>query len=261
MKIQKQLQTIGFCAFIVLFFSNCKSYGPATIGNPSAHITRPWYDGETVSSINLCGRAATGNTYDINEKNRFGEGSLSYSRVSEGGHLAVNAGGYLGSYYTKNTTNTPFRYSGSIVRGEVGFRASPLRHFFDRRIISTPKTESTFGFSYAWTTEYGDYYRLREIPRDTSLNRLNQSSHHLHSFVIFREFREQLNDTDIVGFRTQCGLGYESSELSNLQMNVTLHYTHKMLTVYGQFGASLDGHINRIVPTVGLGLNYCLWIK
>lgn len=261
MKIQKSLQIILFYAFCTLFFTNCSSYGPATIGNPPAHITRPWYEGETASSINICGRATTGNTYDINEKNRFGEGSLSYSRVFDGGHLAFNTGGYLGSYYTKNSTNTPFRYSGSTVRGEVGFRVPPRRHLFDRRVISSPSSESSFGFSYAWTTEYGDYYRLREVPRDTSLKRLYQSSHHLHSFVMFREFREQLNETDMVGLRTQFGLGVESTELSNLQMNVTLHYTHKMLTVYGQFGASFDGRINRIVPTIGLGVNYCLWIK
>ena len=263
MKIQKQLQIVGICAFIVLFFSNCKSYGPATIGNPSAHITRPCYDGETATAINLCGRAASGNTYDINEKNRFGEGSLSYSRVYEGGHFGVSAGGYLGGYKTKNTANSTLSYSGSMLRTEVGFRVPPMLQYFNRREWPSRTIETTFGFSYAWTTEYGDYYRLRETPKDTTITsqRLNASSHHLHSFVMYREMRQKLNDTDILGLRAECGVGIENSNFSNLQMNVTLHYSHKMLTIYGQFGSSLDGRINKVVPTFGFGLNYCLWIK
>ena len=262
----------GVCfILLVFFFANCSTYGPATLGNIPAHITRPMYEDETVSAINLNARASTGDVYSYKkgEINRFGEGAVSYSRVFKEGHFAVNAGGYMGSYFTKNQLSTPLRYYGSNLRAELGIHTPPLWQSFVGRHVRTV-AETTFGICYEYRTEDGEYFNFRKNFTDSlSKNNPNRSinsttSHRMHTISVFKDYRQQINDTDIFGVRAQTSLSYEGNfvqDFNNMQMGLTIHYTHKMFTIYGQGSFSLGSYAAYFKPLFGLGINYAVWMK
>lgn len=268
---QKFFKTSIFLIWISFFFTNCQIYGPATSGNPTVLISRPWYEGEPVSSVNIGVRGNTGNTfnspYNSNEKNRFGEASLSYSRVFEGGYWGLNAGAYLGQY--KKLSLTPMAYNGSTFAAQVGIHAPSIFQLLTRTSVNNRFTESSIGIGYEWKTEYGDYYKFRELLPDTvnllfsqSTHSHRFSSHHLHKLTFFKDFRQQINPTNFHGLQTQVGFAFEGNYgLTDLQTGLTYYFTHKQATFYAQGSFSLNESLNFMRPLFGLGINYAVWTK
>jgi hypothetical protein len=260
-----------FMLLICLFFTNCGLYAPASTGNSSAYMARPWYDDEPAESLQVGGRINKGATYNLNEKNRFGDVEIHYARVFKNGHIAVGGGAFWGNYkvaypqYGQLNGDKP--YHGTILRGEVGVHLMPLMSsIMGGRVRSNSNYESTSGIAYSWATENGAYLKFREARFDT-LNRANNNisniSQNLHTLSFFEEKRFRLENEDILGFRLTTGMTFETGSLdavSDMQINGTLFYTHKRFTVFGQVGTSFafNGD-NKYNPRLSLGLNAQLW--
>jgi hypothetical protein len=256
---------------ICLFFTNCSLYNPASTGNSSAYMARPWYDDEPAESLQVGARISKGATYNLNEKNRFGEAEIQYARVFKNGHIAVGGGAFWGNYKVAYPRYPQFNgdkaYNGTILRGELGLHLMPMMSsIMGGRVRSNSSFESTTGIGYSWATEKGAYLKFREVRFDTVnryTNQISYISQNLHTLSFFSESRVKLENEDIVGGRATYGMTFETGQLdavSDMQFNGTLFYTHKRFTVFGQVGASLafNGD-NKYNPRLSLGLNAQLW--
>ncbi len=267
---QNLLKTSVFCIFSMLFFSNCRTYSPATTGNGPVYISYPWYEGKPISSVGVGARGNTGTAYISSDKNLFGEANVHYSHVFEMGHASVNVGGYTGRYQAPAEKTRLMPYHGLNVGGEVGLHIPTFIQMMGMggMIGSGTDVETTAGLGYEFKSEKGKYFDFREALPDSSFlgrtaTKLNvNSSPNLHKIYFFRELRQKINANNIHGIRSDLAISYEGNfQTTGWNSHFTYHFTHKTTTFYGQAGFAFSSGHNPFKPLFGLGINQTVWRK
>jgi hypothetical protein len=84
----------------------------------------------------------------------------------------------------------------------------------------------------------------------------------LHKLYFFRELRQKIDANNIHGIRADFALAYEGNfQPTSMNTHFTYHFTHKMVTFYGQGGFAFTTGYNTLKPVVGLGINCAVWRK